>query len=256
MSAERPGRLRRALSRLGALSTKELIQLRRDRLTLAMMVALPAVQLLLFGYAINTDVRHVPAVVYDQDRSAASRDFAQRLQATGFYDLQGEVGSYAEISRALRGGEAKAALVVPPRWSSDVAAGRRRTVTVAVPESTVTVTVSAVYPNNRTDTVYRPAGTPVILKLPLSRVVAVHFVPTSVTAAPPTPFPVAESRMRPDSAPVAWVAPAPRSVITRADPYVTAPNRVPLSTSASASSTLMPVALSVTRGRLATMRSK
>jgi ABC-2 type transport system permease protein len=62
---------------------KELLQLRRDRLTLAMMVALPILQLLLFGYAINTDVRHIPTVVYDQDRSAASRDLAQSLVATG-----------------------------------------------------------------------------------------------------------------------------------------------------------------------------
>ncbi|MBS2029014.1 MAG: ABC transporter permease [Deltaproteobacteria bacterium] len=106
------------------MAVKELIQLRRDRLTMAMMVALPAVQLLLFGYAIDTDVRHVPTIVYDQDRSAASRDFAQQLQSTGFYDLRGEVRSYDEISHALRAGQAKAALVVPPGWSADVAAGR------------------------------------------------------------------------------------------------------------------------------------
>ena len=63
---------------------KELIQLRRDRLTLAMMIALPIVQLMLFGYAINTDVRHIPTVIYDQDHSAASRDRVRSMEATGF----------------------------------------------------------------------------------------------------------------------------------------------------------------------------
>ncbi len=71
------------------IARKELLQLRRDRLTMAMMLILPVMQLLLFGYAINTDVRHIPTVVYDQDRSAASRDLAQSLRSTGFYDLVG-----------------------------------------------------------------------------------------------------------------------------------------------------------------------
>ena len=114
----------KALSRLWSIALKELIQLRRDRLTLAMMAALPVAQLLLFGYAIDTDVRHIPTVVYDQDRSAQSRDFAQRMQATGFYDLKGEVRSYEEISRAFRKGDARVALVVPPGYASDLARGR------------------------------------------------------------------------------------------------------------------------------------
>ncbi len=80
---------------------KELLQLRRDRMTLAMMVVLPFLQLMLFGYAINTDVRHIPTVVYDQDRSAESRDLVRSLEATAFYDVVGHVDSYADIERAL-----------------------------------------------------------------------------------------------------------------------------------------------------------
>jgi ABC-2 type transport system permease protein len=112
------------LSRPLAIAWKELIQLRRDRPTLAMMVVLPLLQLMLFGYAINTDVRHMPTVVYDQDRSAASRSVAARLRATGFYDLVGEVRGYDEVERALRQGSARVALVVPPRYGSNVASGR------------------------------------------------------------------------------------------------------------------------------------
>jgi len=116
--------MRATLSRLWSIALKELLQLRRDRLTLAMMLALPVVQLMLFGYAIDTDVRHIPTVVYDQDRSAQSRDFAQRMRATGFYDLRGKVRGYDEIERAMRSGSARVALVVPEGYASDLARGR------------------------------------------------------------------------------------------------------------------------------------
>ncbi len=102
---------------------KELIQLRRDRLTLAMMAVMPVVLLLLFGYAINTDVRHIPTLVDDQDHSAESRDLARRLEATGFYDLVGIVHGYDDIDVALRSGRARAALVIPHRFAADLAAG-------------------------------------------------------------------------------------------------------------------------------------
>jgi ABC-2 type transport system permease protein len=89
-----------------------------------MMVMLPLLQLMLFGYAINTDVRHMPTVVFDQDRSVASRSLAERMRATGFYNMVGDVRGYAEIEHALRGGFAKVALVVPPRYGSNITSGR------------------------------------------------------------------------------------------------------------------------------------
>ena len=80
-----------------------------------MMVALPIMQLLLFGYAINTDVRHIPTVVFDQDDSAASRDLARSLEATGFYDLVGEVSRLRRDRAApCAPARARVALVVPP----------------------------------------------------------------------------------------------------------------------------------------------
>jgi ABC-2 type transport system permease protein len=109
--------------RYGVIAWKELQQLRRDRLTLAMMAALPVMQLLLFGYAINTDVRHMPTVIFDQDASAQSRDLVRGLEATGFYDVRGHVRDYDEVSRALRSGEARVALVIPPRYASHLARG-------------------------------------------------------------------------------------------------------------------------------------
>jgi ABC-2 type transport system permease protein len=122
---------------------KELIQLRRDRMTLAMMVVLPLLQLLLFGYAINTDVRHIPTLVFDQDGSAQSRDLARSLQATGFLDLVGAVESHEEIARALAGGRARAALVVPTRYASDLASGRPSTLQLVLDGSDPQVVASA-----------------------------------------------------------------------------------------------------------------
>ena len=108
------------LGRLLSVARKELLQLRRDRLTLAMMVVLPVLQLLLFGYAINTDVRHAPTVVLDDDRSARSRAFVRSMEATGYFDRVGDARDHDELSRALRGGVARVGVVIPARQCSSV----------------------------------------------------------------------------------------------------------------------------------------
>lgn len=131
------------MNRMWAIAWKELIQVRRDRLTMAMMVGIPVLQLLLFGYAINTDVRDIATVVYDQDHSAESRGFVRRMQATGFYDLVGPVESYAEIGVALRSRKAMVALVVPPRFGADVEAGRMAHLQLVVDGSDPQVVASA-----------------------------------------------------------------------------------------------------------------
>jgi ABC-2 type transport system permease protein len=125
------------------IARKELLQLRRDRLTLAMMVVMPVVLLLLFGYAINTDVRHIPTLVDDDDRSAESRDLTRRMEATGFYDLVGEAHGYDDIDRALRSGLARAAVVIPAHYSQDLASGRTAHVQLVVDGSDPQVVGSA-----------------------------------------------------------------------------------------------------------------
>jgi ABC-2 type transport system permease protein len=134
--------------RLFVIAWKELLQLRRDRLTMAMTAALPLMQLLLFGYAINTDVRHIPTVVDDQDRSAESRDLARGLEATGFYDLVGAASGYDEIGRAMRSNRARVALVIPPGYAADLAAGRTARVQLLIdgsdPQTVASATNTAV----------------------------------------------------------------------------------------------------------------
>jgi ABC-2 type transport system permease protein len=122
----------RALGRIFVVGWKELLQVRRDRLTLAMMVALPLMQLMLFGYAINTDVRSIHTVVYDQDWSASSRDFVRRLEATGYYSVRGYARSYDEVERALRGSLARVAVVLPRRYGEYVKSARPAQVQLVV----------------------------------------------------------------------------------------------------------------------------
>jgi ABC-2 type transport system permease protein len=112
------------LSRILVVARKELIQLRRDRLTIGMMVVLPLMQLLLFGYAIDTDVRHMPTIVYDADQTASSRDLARRMEVTGYYHVVGQASGYGDVQTAFRGGEASVALVIPSRFGADLSRGR------------------------------------------------------------------------------------------------------------------------------------
>jgi ABC-2 type transport system permease protein len=115
-----------------AMLKKEFIQMRRDRLTLAMMLGIPALQLALFGYAIQTEVRHLPTIVLDESRSAESRQFIHALLNTGNFDLHGFVQGRDEIERVLGRGDARAAVVIPPDFERDIKRGRTATAQVIV----------------------------------------------------------------------------------------------------------------------------
>ena len=103
---------------------KEFVQMRRDRFTLGMMLGLPAIQLLLFGFAIQTEVRHLPTLVLDESRSSESRALIAVLENTGNFRITGHAASRDEIRRAIERGSARAALVIPPAYATDVARGR------------------------------------------------------------------------------------------------------------------------------------
>ena len=103
---------------------KEFIQMRRDRLTLAMMVGIPAIQLALFGYAIRTEVRHLPTVVLDESRSAQSRALIDAIRNTGNFDILDEVHTRGEIETRIKAGQASAAVVIPPDYAHDLKRGQ------------------------------------------------------------------------------------------------------------------------------------
>jgi ABC-2 type transport system permease protein len=102
------------LRRLFSIVLKELRQLRRDRLTFAMIVGIPTMQLLVFGYAINMDVRDLDAAVLDQARTYQSRELVATLGQTGVMNFKYRLHNPQEIDALLRQGKISAALVIPP----------------------------------------------------------------------------------------------------------------------------------------------
>ena len=118
--------------RLRALLLKEFIQMRRDRLTYGMMIGLPIIQLLLFGFAINTDVKHLPTVVFDQSNSAESRDLLESFSASGYFDINYTAKSFKDVNARIDDGEAKVGVVLPPDFAEHVRGGRTASVQVIV----------------------------------------------------------------------------------------------------------------------------
>ncbi|WKE67352.1 ABC transporter permease [Gallaecimonas kandeliae] len=100
--------------RIGAILFKEFKQLARDRMTFAMIVMIPLAQLMLFGYAINTDVRHLPAGLVDLSDSSYSRALTQAVAATQVVDFTKTYHSSKEAEAAITRGEVKAVLYLPP----------------------------------------------------------------------------------------------------------------------------------------------
>lgn len=123
------------MNRLLALLKKEFIQMSRDRLTLGMMVAIPVVQLLLFGFAINTDVKHLATVVFDQSYQQEGRDLLSAFEASEYFDIKHLAGSYKEVNRLIDRGEAKVGIVIPPDFTQNIKHGRSATVQVIVDAS-------------------------------------------------------------------------------------------------------------------------
>ena len=111
---------------------KEFIQMRRDRLTLGMLVGIPALQLVLFGYAIRTEVRHLPTAVLDESRSSESRALVAVMAHTKSFDIVARVGSRHELDERIREGTVRAALVIPPGFATDIKRGRTATAQVIV----------------------------------------------------------------------------------------------------------------------------
>ncbi len=111
--------------RLWAMIVKEFIQMRRDRLTFAMMVGIPLMQLTLFGYAINTDPKHLPTVVLAYDHSDLTRSFVAALQNSGYYRVVRIAGSRGEVDGMLAGGEALFAVTIPAGFTRALLRGDR-----------------------------------------------------------------------------------------------------------------------------------
>lgn len=128
-----------SLRRVLAMARKEFRQLVRDRLTLGMIVGIPSLQLMLFGYAINLDVRHISTALLDRAASSLSRRLVGELEATQTFRIRRAVGSEAEAFRLLERSEVGAVVVVPPDLDRRFYRGRGVELSILVDASDPTV---------------------------------------------------------------------------------------------------------------------
>jgi len=113
-----------SLTRLLAVARKEVVQILRDSRSLLIVILMPAILVVLFGYGVNLDLKGMPVYVYDQDGSQQSQDLLKHFQASRYFNIANVVDSYPELSRALDDGHAKMGIVIPWDFSQRLHDGR------------------------------------------------------------------------------------------------------------------------------------
>lgn len=130
-------------SRLRSLIRKEFIQIRRDPRTLALTFLLPVIQLFLLGYAATNDVRNVPLAVFDQDKSAESRELLDAYRAADYFQLCYDVQSEDELRALIENNSARAGMIIPPDYGEKVLGSRPSQVAFIIDGSDPTVAGTA-----------------------------------------------------------------------------------------------------------------
>lgn len=133
-----------SLGRLWSVVRKEFIQLRRDRLTFAMMIGIPLLQLTLFGYAINGDPKQLPTALVTAEASPFSRSLAAALSNTGYFDIRGQGLGQSAAERQLARGEIQFIITLPTGFARDLQRGERPQLLLAADASDPTATVNAI----------------------------------------------------------------------------------------------------------------
>jgi drug efflux transport system permease protein len=111
------------MGRIRAIIQKEFLHVLRDPKTLGLIVLMPMVQLMLYGYAINTDVKHISTILFNEDQSAMSRRLVDAFVQSSYFDINYIAGSDREIHEALDRGRAKVGLHIPPDFTRKIFAG-------------------------------------------------------------------------------------------------------------------------------------
>jgi ABC-2 type transport system permease protein len=106
-----------SLRRILAMTRKEVIQIRRDPLSLMIILLLPLIQLLIFGYGVNVDIKHIPLCVYDRDGTQTSQDLLKHFQATEYFNIVHLSESYRDVVQHIDYGMCIVAVVVPPQFA-------------------------------------------------------------------------------------------------------------------------------------------
>lgn len=139
---KRPTRF--SFERLWAIVTKEFIQMRRDRLTFGMIIGIPVVQLMLFGYAINGDPKHLPTAVLMADSSQYGRSLLAALKNSDYFRFVLEVHNEIEAEAALARGEVQFVVTVPENFSRNLLRGEKPTILVEADATDPSATGNAI----------------------------------------------------------------------------------------------------------------
>jgi len=110
--------------RLKAMLIKEFTQILRDPKMRFVIFGVPVVQIVLFGYAVNTDVKHITTAVYDLDKSSTSRELVAQLQRSGYFDITEQIERVGRIRELMDQGEVRAAIQIDPGFEDDIRGGR------------------------------------------------------------------------------------------------------------------------------------
>jgi ABC-2 type transport system permease protein len=127
----------------GAILYKEFLVVFRDPLTLFFMFVPPLIQLVAFGFALDTDVKHIATLVFDEDRTRESRELIDQFVNTQTFRVVGEVRSITGLSDAIRRGQAYVGLQIPPNFTRDLHAGRTARIQVLIDGSNSSVASSS-----------------------------------------------------------------------------------------------------------------
>ncbi len=118
--------------RLQPIVVKEFRQIRRDKRVLSILTLVPALLLLLNGYALNFDVQHIKMAIYDEEKSSDSREFVNSFLTSGYFDYVQQISSSREASLLLDDAKVKCAIIIPPEFSHKLASGETADVQVLV----------------------------------------------------------------------------------------------------------------------------
>ena len=127
------------MRRFRALIKKEITHMIRDPRTLIFVFLMPILQLVLLGYANNTDVKNVSTVIFNQDNSEASRALLDSFQATGYFSFDYSVYSQNEVDKTIASGKARVGIVIPPDYAMRLASGENSSVLVLIDGSDPTI---------------------------------------------------------------------------------------------------------------------
>ena len=111
------------LQRILAIIQKEFAQALRDRATLAIIITMPLLQLVIFGYAINTNIRHIPTVVVDQSMDQASRSYLNDMVNSSYFDIVESAPDQASAIQSVDANRTRVAIVIPPDFAEHVQRG-------------------------------------------------------------------------------------------------------------------------------------